>query len=165
MTIWLTGLSSSGKSTIAAALQRALSEQGRAVEWLDGDCVRQTVSRGLGFTREDRNENVARIAWVAQLLARHGVVVVVSATSPFRDGREQARRLIGEFIEVFVDAPLDVCEARDSRAVYARARRGEIAMVPGIDMPYEPPVRPEIHCRTAEESVPECVERILRLVG
>lgn len=161
MTIWLTGLSSSGKSTIAARLVEHLRRHQTPVEWLDGDALRQTLCRGLGFTRQDRDENVARITYVAECLTRHGVTVVVSAISPYSEARQAARATIGRFLEVFVDAPLEVCETRDEHGVYRRARLGQLHHVTGIDDPYEAPESPEVHCRTDRESVEACVEKIL----
>lgn len=161
LTVWLTGLSSAGKSTIAERVFRELLSSGYRVEWLDGDRVRQSLCKGLGFSRGDRDENIARIAFVAEILTRHGVICIVSAISPYREGRERARTLTGNFVEVYVDAPLAVCESRDERQIYARARRGEIAHVTGLDDPYESPISPEVHCRTDIEDVDQSVRRVL----
>jgi len=165
LTVWLTGLSSAGKSTIARALRHRLAKQGLRIEWLDGDDVRQTLSCGLGFSRKDRNENVMRMVFVAEILTRNGIVTIVSAASPARESRERARRIIGRFLEVFVDAPLPVCEQRDGHGIYARARRGEISHVAGLDIPYEPPFRPDVHCKTALEPLEVCVERVVQAIG
>jgi len=161
LTIWLTGLSSSGKSTIAAAVCVRLRERGYKVAWLDGDVLRQSLCRGLGFGKEDRDENVRRIAFVAELLTRNGIVTVVSAISPYRAARREARQLIGSFLEVYVNAPIEVCDRRDIKGVYRRARAGEIVGVTGIDDPYEPPERPEVECRTDTETPEESAAKVL----
>ncbi|HLZ70667.1 MAG TPA: adenylyl-sulfate kinase [Dehalococcoidia bacterium] len=160
-TVWLTGLSGAGKSTIAQALVTALRAHGRRVECLDGDVMRERLCKGLGFSKEDRDENIRRIGFVAELLTRHGVFAIVAAISPYREARSEVRARIADFIEVYVDAPLDVCEQRDVKGLYRRARAGEIAHFTGIDDPYEPPLAPEAICRTARQSVQESVETIL----
>lgn len=160
-TVWFTGLSGSGKSTIARAVEAALRARGAKVEVLDGDVVRTNLSKGLGFSKEDRDTNVRRIAFVAELLARNGVVAITAAISPYREIRREARAMNARFIEVFVDAPLDVCEARDVKGLYAKARRGEIAQFTGIDDAYEPPERAEIVCRTADETVEQSAAKVL----
>ena len=162
MAIWLTGLSGAGKTTLGCALEERLRGEGRRVELLDGDTVRKHLCRGLGFSREDRDENIRRIAFVASLLARHGVVPIVAAISPYRTAREEARALIGDFIEVYVNAPLEVCEMRDPKGLYRKARAGLIPGFTGIDDPYEAPAAPEVECRTDVESVGESVEKIVR---
>ncbi len=161
VTVWFTGLPSSGKSTLAAALGEELRARGRRVEVLDGDEVRTVLTRGLGFSREDRDENIRRIAWVAKVLTRHGVVAVTAAISPYRQAREAARREIGRFVEVYVDCPLDVCVARDVKGLYARALRGEIEHFTGVSDPYEPPVDPEVVVPTDRETPEESVGRII----
>lgn len=159
--IWLTGLSGAGKSTLAALLKDRLQEQGRAVEWLDGDELRRTLGRGLGFSREDRFENIRRAVYIAGLLNRHGVVTVVSVISPYADMRSYARRELPGFVEVYVDCPLPVCEARDVKGLYAKARSGELPAFTGISDPYEAPDRPELRLHTAERTPEECVEEMI----
>jgi adenylyl-sulfate kinase len=164
LTIWLTGLSSSGKTTIAAAVCEALRARGCKVEWLDGDVVRRHLCRGLGFSKDDRDENIRRIGFVAELLTRNGIVTVVSAISPYRAAREEVRRRIGAFLEVYVNAPIEVCEGRDLKGIYRRARAGEIGGVTGIDDPYEPPQTPEVECRTDRETPAESAAKVLAAI-
>lgn len=161
VTVWLTGLSGAGKTTIARALEEELRARGRRVEVLDGDVIRQNLTRGLGFSKEDRDENIRRIGFVAHLLTRNGVIVLVAAISPYREVREEVRRRIGDFVEVYVNAPLEVCEQRDVKGLYRRARAGEISHFTGIDDPYEPPPAPEVECRTDRETVEESVRKVL----
>lgn len=144
--IWLTGLSGSGKSTTAEVLEALMLERGRGVTMLDGDVVRTHLSKGLGFSKEDRDTNILRIGFVASEIVRHGGAVICAAISPYRATREEVRKMVGpeQFIEVFVDTPLEVCEARDTKGLYAKARRGEIEGFTGIDDPYEPPLSPQI---------------------
>ena len=168
LTVWFTGLSGAGKSTIASEVSRKLREAGIRSEWLDGDEVRKELTHDLGFSREDRSENAARIAYVANLLTRQAVVVLVSIVSPFRKPRQAARARIGSYIEVFVNASLEVCEQRDPKGLYRRARAGELKGFTGIDDPYEPPLAPEVECRTDQESVAESVAKVveaLRTLG
>jgi len=160
-TIWLTGLPCAGKSTLAQSLARVLLHQGERVEVLDGDVIRQHLSLGLGFNREDRDRNIRQIAFVANLLARNGVVVIVAAVSPYSATRAQARATLGSFVEVHVDCPARECERRDVKGMYKRARAGEIAHFTGVDDPYEPPDAPEVVLRTDLESIAECTERVL----
>jgi adenylylsulfate kinase len=160
VTIWLTGLSGAGKSTITHVLGKKLSDGGYSVEVLDGDIVRTNLTKGLGFSKEDRDTNIRRIGFVASLLTRHGVMVLVSAISPYRESRDEVRTKIGNFVEVFVNAPLDVCENRDVKGLYKRARSGEIKSFTGIDDPYECPLNPEIECRTDLEPLEESVNKI-----
>lgn len=162
--VWFTGLSGAGKSTIATLLEKRLHAEGKHTYILDGDNVRRGLCRDLGFTEADRAENVRRVAEVARLMVDAGLIVLVALISPFRAERRFARKLFaeGEFIEVFVDAPLEECERRDPKGLYARARRGEIKNFTGIDSAYEPPEAPEIHLRTAERSPEECVETVLQ---
>lgn len=160
VTIWLTGLSGAGKSTITHVLGKKLSDGGYSVEVLDGDIIRTNLTKELGFSKEDRDTNILRIGFVASLLTRHGVIVLVSAISPYRDIRDQVRTRIGNFVEVFVNAPLDVCENRDIKGLYKRARSGEIKSFTGIDDPYECPLNPEIECRTDLETLEESVNKI-----
>jgi adenylyl-sulfate kinase len=159
--LWFTGLSGSGKSTIANALEVRLNAMGRLSYLLDGDNVRLGLNSDLGFSEADRKENNRRVAHVAQLLWDANVLTLVSFISPFRYERESARKLIGpDFIEVFVDAPIAECEKRDPKGLYVKARKGEIAQFTGISSPYEPPERPEITVRTDRETVEQAVDRI-----
>lgn len=161
VTIWFTGLSGAGKTTITEALEKKLRSQGYPLEVLDGDIVRQNLTKGLGFGKEDRDENIRRIGFVAHLLTRNGVIVLVSAISPYREIRQEVRHRIGDFVEVFVNAPLVVCEGRDVKGLYQRARAGEIKGFTGIDDPYEPPLNPEVECRTDLEELEESVAKVL----
>ena len=161
MIVWFTGLSGSGKSTLAQAVFKRFDGR-RSVEMLDGDIVRTHLSKGLGFTPEDRAENIRRIAFVANLLARHGVIVLVPVIAPYRSMRAEVRRMAHRYFEVYVNAPLDVCEGRDPKGLYKRARAGEIAHFTGIDDPYETPESPELECRTDIDGVETCAERIVR---
>jgi sulfate adenylyltransferase len=161
--VWFTGLSGAGKSTIAEILTSLLLERGRQVTVLDGDVVRTHLSRGLGFSREDRDTNILRIGFVASEVVRHHGSVICAAISPYRAARNENRALIGDehFIEVFVDTPLDVCEERDTKGMYAKARRGEIKGFTGIDDPYEAPIDPEIVLKTVETTPEENARRII----
>lgn len=159
--IWFTGLSGSGKTTIAHLLEEKLLTAGVPVELLDGDVVRENLSKGLGFSKEDRDTNIRRIAFVAHLLQRNGVFVITAAISPYRAVREEARAMIKDFVEVYANAPLEVCEERDVKGLYAKARAGEIKGFTGIDDPYEPPPGPEVECRTDQQSVEESVQQVL----
>jgi adenylylsulfate kinase len=161
VTVWFTGLSGAGKTTITQALTEELKAHNYAIEVLDGDVVRENLTLGLGFSKADRDENIRRIGFVARLLTRHGVIVLVSAISPYREIRDEVRGKIGDFIEVFVNAPLEVCEGRDVKGLYKRARAGEIKSFTGIDDPYEPPVNPEIECRTDKEELSESVAKVV----
>ncbi|MDB4945444.1 MAG: Adenylyl-sulfate kinase [Labilithrix sp.] len=158
--VWLTGLSGAGKSTIAGALGPALRAAGQKVEILDGDLVRTHLSKGLGFSREDRDLNIARIAFVAHLLARNGVAVVVSAISPYRATRDDARRTIGDFVEVHVAPPLAECVRRDTKGLYKKALAGEIGQFTGISDPYEPPDAPELTLDTSALDLDTTVARV-----
>jgi adenylylsulfate kinase len=159
--IWFTGLSGSGKTTIAHVVEEQLLDAGVPVEILDGDIVRENLSKGLGFSKEDRDTNIRRIAFVAHLLQRNGVFVITAAISPYREIRDEARAMTKDFVEVFADAPLEVCEQRDVKGLYAKARAGEIKGFTGIDDPYEPPLNPEVVCKTGEESVEESARKVL----
>ena len=161
LTLWFTGLSGAGKTTISQFIEKQLLAQGYKVEVLDGDLVRQYLSKGLGFSKEDRDENIRRIGFVAHLLTRNGVIVIVSAISPYRKTREEMRHLIGDFIEIYVNAPLKVCEQRDVKGLYKKVRSGEIKNFTGIDDPYEPPLNPEVECGTEHQSVEESVYKVL----
>jgi bifunctional enzyme CysN/CysC len=161
--LWFTGLSASGKSTIANLLEERLVASGRHTCILDGDNIRRGLNRDLGFSEADRAENIRRVTEVARLMVDAGLIVMVSFISPFRTGRKIARLRFepGEFFEIFVDAPLAECERRDPKGLYAKARRGELANFTGIDSAYEPPVAPEIHLETVTQPPEECVNRIL----
>jgi adenylyl-sulfate kinase len=161
--VWLTGLSGAGKTTVSIALENALFEQKTLVTILDGDVVRSGLNQDLGFSAEDRKENIRRIGEVAKLLANQAFVVIVAFISPFREDRDWVRHSMedGRFIEVFVDSPLAVCEERDTKGLYKKARKGEIKDFTGISSPYEPPVLPEIHIKTSEYSVEDCVGQII----
>lgn len=158
--LWFTGLSGAGKSTIAREVVAVLAGEGRAVESLDGDVLR-TMWPGTGFTRVERDAHIRRVAWLASRLAHHGVTVVVSLVSPYVESRSFARSLCARFLEIYVATPIDECERRDPKGLYARARRGEVAHFTGIDDPYEPPAAPEVWLDTSELSVSQAVERVL----
>ena|ERR1051326_3347366 len=164
LTIWFTGLSSSGKTTLSRAVYEHLQARYQRVELLDGDDMRQHLCRDLGFSKPDRDENIRRIGFVAELLTRNGVIVVVAAISPYRAARDEIRKRLGNFIEVYVNAPLATCEKRDVKGLYRKARSGEIVGFTGIDDPYEPPASPEVECHTDREPVFESVEKVLRAI-
>jgi adenylylsulfate kinase len=161
-TLWFTGLSGAGKTTISEIVEKELRMRFGKVEVLDGDIVRTNLSKGLGFSREDRDTNILRIGFVAELLTRNGVGVIVSAISPFKEVRDQVRRSIGEdFLEVYVDAPIEVCAERDVKGLYKKALAGEIPQFTGVSDPYEPPAAPELHIKTNEEEPHESARRVL----
>jgi len=161
-TLWFTGMSGAGKSTLASASAAVLRAAGRRVEVLDGDEIRQTLSKGLGFSRADRDENIRRIGFVADLLSRNGVVAISAAISPYRSARDEVRRRHSAlFIEVFVDCALEELIRRDVKGLYARALRGDIANFTGVNDAYEPPLAPEVHVRTDAESVEESLKQIV----
>ena len=160
VTVWFTGLSGAGKTTISKAVEAELRERGYLVEVLDGDIVRQNLTKGLGFSKEDRDENIRRIGFVAHLLTRNGVIVLVSAISPYQQIRREVKSKISDFIEVFVNAPLEVCEQRDVKGLYKKARSGEIKHFTGIDDPYEVPINPDVECRTDLETETESVAKV-----
>jgi len=168
-TLWFTGLSGSGKSTVASALEQVLVSQGVNSYRLDGDNVRHGLNKNLGFSAEDRAENIRRIGEVAKLFADAGSIALTSFISPYRADREEARQLHEEaglpFCEVFVDTPLEVCEARDPKGLYKKARAGEIKGFTGIDDPYEAPEKPELVLKTDGKSVDECVADVIRFLG
>jgi adenylylsulfate kinase len=164
LTVWLTGLSGSGKTTICQGVDIELSSRGFQVQVLDGDIVRKYLSSDLGFSKKDRDENVRRIGFVAQLLARNGIIVLVAAISPYRQARDALRKDIGDFIEVYVNAPLSVCEDRDPKGHYRKARAGEIREFTGIDSPYEPPITPDVQCDTDKEGPEESQRKVVEAV-
>lgn len=164
LTVWFTGLSSAGKTTISQALYLTLRRRGHELEWLDGDAVRQHLSKDLGFSAADRNENIRRIGELAEQFTERGAIVLVSAISPYRAARDQVRRRIGDFLEVWVHAPLEVCETRDLKGIYRRARAGELQHVTGIDDPYENPLAADVECRTDRETLEESVAKVLEAV-
>ncbi|WP_394822352.1 adenylyl-sulfate kinase [Pendulispora albinea] len=159
--VWFTGLSGAGKSTLAEALLPRLKAAGKKVELLDGDIVRTHLSKGLGYSREDRDLNVARIAFVSHLLARNGVFVLVAAISPFREARDRARATIGDFVEVHVAPPLDECIKRDVKGLYERALAGQIPQFTGVNDPYEEPLAAEVTLDTSALTVAQATSRIL----
>jgi adenylyl-sulfate kinase len=164
LTVWLTGLCSAGKTTLGRAVYEHLRTRGYRVELLDGDEVRRHLSRGLGFSKEDRNENVFRIGFVAEMLTRHGVIAIVSAISPYREARDELRSRSSNFLEVYVNASLNVCEERDVKGLYRKARSGEVTHFTGIDDPYEPPLAPDVECRTDCETIAKSAEKIINAV-
>lgn len=161
--LWFTGLSGAGKSTVANALEQALHQRGYHTYLLDGDNVRHGLNKNLGFSAEDREENIRRIGEVAKLFVDAGVIVLTAFISPYRRDRDQVRAIVGEgeFVEVFVDTPIDVCESRDPKGLYKKARAGEIKNFTGIDDPYEAPENPEITLRTDQSSIEESVVQII----
>lgn len=159
--LWLTGLSGAGKSTISNALIPILESSGKKVELLDGDVVRTHLSKGLTFSREDRDVNVRRIGWVADLVARHGGVALVAAISPFREVRDEIKRTYANVIEVYVNASVEECAKRDVKGLYAKALKGEIPNFTGVSDPYEPPLAPEVELRTAGETVEQSAQKVV----
>ncbi len=160
--LWLMGLSASGKTTLAGLLKEALGQRGLRVEVLDGEVIRATISKGLGFSRADRETHLRRVASVVKLLVGHQIIVVVAAICPFQHIRQEVRAAIGEFVEVYLNCPVEVCIRRDPKGHYAKALAGEIENFTGISDPFEPPVRPDIVVRTGEESPQESLSRILK---
>lgn len=160
-TLWFTGLSGAGKTTITDIVEKELRHQQVPIEVLDGDVVRTNLSKGLGFSREDRDTNVLRIGFVADLLTRNGVGVIVSAISPYKEARDQVRRNVGDFVEVFVDAPVEVCAERDVKGLYAKAYSGEIPEFTGVSDPYEAPASPELHLHTDQEDAEDSAQRVI----
>jgi adenylyl-sulfate kinase len=159
--LWFTGLSGAGKSTLAGRIGAHLAQRGVAVEILDGDEVRENLSKGLGFSKEDRDTNIRRIGFVANLLAKHGVCAITAAISPYRAIRDEVRsKASAPFVEVYVDAPLEVVEKRDVKGLYAKARARLVPLMTGVDDPYEPPLAPEVVVHTGRESVEESVAKI-----
>jgi adenylylsulfate kinase len=163
-TLWFTGLSGAGKTTIAELVRPELEQRGLLVEWLDGDVARTHLTKGLGFSKEDRDTNVERLAWVASRLTRHGAAVIVSAISPYEAARLKARALVeesGAFVEVYVATPVEECERRDVKGLYVKARTGEIAEFTGVSDPYEEPADPELRIDTTEHEPEESARLVL----
>jgi len=164
-TLWFTGLSGAGKTTISHIVERELKDRGSRIEILDGDIVRENLSKGLGFSKEDRDTNIRRIAFVADLLSRNGVPVITAAISPYRELRDEARELMGDrFIEVFVKASVEVCAERDVKGLYEKAFKGEIKEFTGVSDPYEPPLNPELTLDTEQDSAEEDAAKVLSLL-
>jgi adenylylsulfate kinase len=164
-TLWFTGLSGAGKTTIAELVRPEFERRGLLVEWLDGDEVREHLSKGLGFSKADRDTNIDRIGWVASRLTRHGAAVIVSAISPYREARQKAREMVeqhGTFVEVFVDASVEECARRDVKGLYEKAFRGEIKEFTGVSDPYEAPESPEVCIESEHEEPSESAARILQ---
>ena len=163
-TLWFTGFSGAGKTTISELVEKALRDRGLQVEVLDGDVVRTHLSKGLGFSREDRDTNIRRIAFVSKLLTRNGVAVIVAAISPYRSTRDEARAEIGRFVEVFVKCPLETCMERDTKGLYKRAMAGEIPVFTGVSDPYEEPISPELVLQTHLEDPETSARRVIATV-
>jgi adenylyl-sulfate kinase len=161
-TLWFTGLPCSGKTAVADKVAEALRERGLRVERLDGDIVRQSLTRDLGFSKEDRNENIRRVTFVAKLLTRNGVAVLTSFISPYREIREHARQEIGNFVEVYVKCPVEVCIERDTKGMYEKAIKGEIKEFTGISDPYEEPLNPEILLESDKETLEESTTKVIQ---
>jgi adenylyl-sulfate kinase len=164
--LWFTGLSGAGKSTLADRVYGKLEKTGRRIERLDGDIVRKNLTKDLGFSREDRARNIERVAFVCQLLSKHGVGVVASFISPYKSEREYVRKICKNFVEVHVNTPLEICEQRDKKDLYAKARRGEIKNFTGISDPYEIPENPHLRvCGDREERIKKITDEIVRYVN
>ena len=159
-TLWFTGLSGAGKSTISERVFERLKAGGAKVELLDGDVVRTNLSKGLGFNKEDRDTNVRRIGFVCELLSRNGVIALVAAISPYREVREEIREKIGNFVEVYVHCPIEVLAERDVKGLYKKALAGEIPSFTGVSDPYEPPANPEVTIDSSQEAVADSVEKV-----
>ncbi len=162
ITLWFTGVPASGKSAIANRVRELLAARALPVELLDGPEVRQSLSRGLGFTHEDREENVRRIGYVAKLLSRNGVIAICAAVSPYRATRQEIRQHVSNFVEIFVDCPLEVAERRDTEGLYAKARAGVIDDFTGVSDPYERPEKPEVYIRSDEESIEQAAAKVVK---
>jgi adenylyl-sulfate kinase len=159
-TLWFTGLSGAGKSTISAIIEKRLRDAGAKVEVLDGDVVRENLSKGLGFGKEDRDINIRRIGFVCELLSRNGVIAIVAAISPYRAVREEVRSRISNFVEIYVECPLEVVSDRDVKGLYKKAMAGEIPQFTGVTDPYEPPLNPEVVVHSASEAPDESANRV-----
>jgi adenylylsulfate kinase len=167
-TLWFTGLSGSGKTTLADRLYAEFRERGLKVEILDGDVIRTNLSKGLGFSKEDRDTNIRRVGFVANLLTRNDVICICACISPYRAIRDENRRLIGNFVEVWTRCPVEICETRDVKGLYAKARAGQLKGFTGVDDPYEAPEKAEVVCDTHEETVDQSIAKIyakLRTLG
>jgi adenylyl-sulfate kinase len=159
--VWFTGLPCSGKTTVADLVAEELKKRGLRVERLDGDVVRQSLTRDLGFSKEDRDKNIERVTFVAKLLSRNDVIVLVSFVSPYRKARDHARSECTNFVEIFVDTPVEECEKRDVKGMFAKARAGQIKDFTGVDDPYEPPLKPELVLETVEATEEQCCEQVI----
>jgi adenylylsulfate kinase len=164
LVVWFTGLSGAGKTTLCQALEPELRAIGYPVQILDGDEIRQQLSRDLGFSKADRDENVRRIGFLAEMLVRQNITVLVAAISPYREARFEVRKRIGSFLEVYVNASLATCIKRDPKRLYARALLGELRYVTGIEDPYEPPLQPDLECNTDHESCEESMTKVLAAI-
>lgn len=164
-TAWFTGIPCSGKTTIADRVAEILREKGYKVERLDGDIVRKGLTSDLGFSKEDRDENIKRVTFVAKLLTRNGVAVLATFVSPYRERRAKTRQEIGSFVEVYTRCPVEVCMERDVKGMYEKALAGEIKNFTGVDDPYEEPENPELILDTDKESIDECAQRVLEKLG
>lgn len=161
-TLWFTGLSGSGKTTLARRAEETLLERGMKVEVLDGDLVRTNLSKGLGYSKEDRDTNIRRVGFVCHLLTRNDVVAIAACISPYREVRDENRRLLGRFVEVYCKCPLEALKARDVKGLYAKAERGEIPNFTGVSDPYEEPLNPEVIVETDQETEDESAGKIIR---
>jgi adenylyl-sulfate kinase len=161
-TLWLTGLPCSGKSTLAKSVEGVLLERGLPVEVFDGDEIRTNLTKGLGYSKDDRDTNIRRVGYVCNLLTRNGVVSIAAVISPYQNIRDEVRQTIGRFVEVFIDAPLEELIKRDVKGMYKKALAGEIKNFTGIDDPYEPPEKPEVHVQTDQETVEESTDKIIK---
>lgn len=159
--LWLTGLSGSGKTTIAKGVEKELKARNCLVEVLDGDVIRTNLSKGLGYSRADREINIRRIGFVSNLLSRNGVITIVAAISPYRSVRDEVHDMADNFLEVYINAPLPICEQRDTKGLYAMARAGELLAFTGIDDPYEEPLDPDIVCHTDQETPEQSIEKVV----
>jgi adenylylsulfate kinase len=162
VTLWFTGLSGAGKTTVALEVEKRLRKKGLKVEILDGDAVRNNLSPELGFSPKERSENIRRISYIAQLLTRNDVITLCPVISPYQKDREEARRMIGNFVEIYVNTPLAVCEQRDVKGLYQKARLGEIVDFTGISDPYEQPTNPDIEIDTEGATIEECADKIIK---
>lgn len=161
-TLWFTGLSGAGKTTLAHIVETEMRRHGLKVEILDGDVVRTNLSKGLGFSKEDRDTNIRRIGFVCHLLSRNGVAAISAAISPYREIRDEVRKMIGDFVEVYVHCPVEVCAKRDVKGLYAKAMSGEIPVFTGVSDPYEEPLNPEVIVDSSTETVEESAQKILK---
>ncbi|MFY9226314.1 MAG: adenylyl-sulfate kinase [Blastocatellia bacterium] len=161
-TLWFTGLSGAGKTTLAHIVETELRHRGLKVEILDGDVVRTNLSKGLGFSKEDRDTNIRRIGFVCHLLSRNGVAAISAAISPYREVRDEVRKMIGDFVEVYVHCPLEVCAERDVKGLYAKAMAGQIPGFTGVSDPYEAPLNPEVMVDSSKETPEESAKKIIR---